>query len=143
MNDAETTGREATSGALDAYQAHRRDLVRFAAVLAGPDDAADVVSAAIMRILERDPGSLGAPCAYLYRSVANQARNLRRGEARRRDREERAAEPEKVEIQPEPYPEVREAIRRLSVRQRAVVYLTDWEDMAEGDVASHLGIGRG
>jgi RNA polymerase sigma factor (sigma-70 family) len=44
---------------------------------------------------------------------------------------------------PEPHPEVQAAVLHLSVRQRAVVYLSYWEDMADKDIAQHLGIGSG
>lgn len=143
MNDGDIAGREATADALDAYRVHRQDLIRFATILVGPHDAADVVSAAMVRILERDPGPLDAPRAYLYRAVGNQARNLMRGEARCRRREARAGAERSTSSLPEPYPEVREAIEGLSVRQRAVVFLTYWEDMTEETIARHLGIGSG
>jgi len=44
---------------------------------------------------------------------------------------------------PEFRPEVRQAVEELSVRQRAVVYLTYWEDMTDEAVAVHLGISAG
>lgn len=143
MNDEEVAQRDAADGVLDAYRLHREELVRFATVLVGPDDAPDVVSSAMVRMLERAPAPVGAPRAYLYQAVANQARNFRRGEARRRHRDTRASADRSTTSLPEPYPEVREAIERLSVRQRAVVYLTYWEDMTDEAVARHLGIGSG
>lgn len=128
---------------VDAYRQHRHELVRFATVLVGPDAAHDVVSSAVLRVIERDPAPVERPKAYLYQAVANQARNHKRGEARRRHREERAPHT-RVEAAPaEPYPEVREAIERLSVRQRAVIYLSYWEDLPEQTVANHLGITAG
>ena len=36
------------------YAAHRADLVRFAAWIGGPDDAADIVSEAMMSLLTGD-----------------------------------------------------------------------------------------
>lgn len=128
---------------VDAYRQHRHDLVRFATVLVGPDAAHDVVSSAVLRVLERDSASAGKPKAYLYQAVANQARNHKRGEARRRSREERAPRTQVEAAPAEPYPEVREAIERLSVRQRAVIYLSYWEDLPEQTVANHLGITTG
>ncbi len=44
---------------------------------------------------------------------------------------------------PELRPEVQQAVERLSVRQRAVVYLTYWEDMTDQMAADHLGISAG
>lgn len=124
------------------YRRHRQDLVRFAAVLVGPDDAQDVVSAAMLRLLDRPPTEVKKPRAYLYQAVTNRARNHQRGETRLRYREQRTA-PREPMPPLESYPEVREAIERLSVRQRAVVYLAYWEDLAEDVIAEHLGIGTG
>lgn len=128
---------------VEAYRRHREDLVRFAAVLVGSDDAQDVVASAVLRLLDRPPTQVEKLRPFLYRAVANQARNHQRSEGRRRHREERVAPRESVAAPPEPYPEVREAIERLSVRQRAVVYLTYWEDLSEAAIADHLGIGAG
>lgn len=123
------------------YDQHREGLVRFATVLVGVDAAQDVVSAALLRLLER-PRKIRNPKSYLFQAVANQAKNHNRHEGRRRVREERTA-PAGYTTVPEPYPEVREAIVGLSTRQRAVVYLTYWEDLTESTVAQHLGISVG
>ncbi len=128
---------------VNAYRQHRHDLVRFATVLVGRNAAQDVVSSALLRVLERDPAPVERPKAYLYQAVANQARNHKRGEARRRSREERAPRTQVEAAQAEPYPEVREAIERLTLRQRAVIYLSYWEDLPEQTVAEHLGITTG
>jgi len=133
---------QAPSVIVDAYRRHCDGLVRFATVLVGADDAHDIVSSAMVRVLEKAP-NVHDPKAYLYRVVANQARNLHRSESRRRAREERVPRARTSAEVPEPYPEVRSAIEKLSVRQRAVVYLTYWEDMTDGDVAESLAIGAG
>ena len=44
---------------------------------------------------------------------------------------------------PEPRPEVLAAVARLSPRQRAVVYLTYWDDLDPMSVAEVLGISDG
>jgi len=78
--DRETTqAPKATEDVADAYRQHRIALIRFATVLVGPDDAHDVVSAAVVRVLGSAPTSLSHPRAYLYQAVANQARNFKRG----------------------------------------------------------------
>lgn len=142
--DRETQqGSKATADVADAYRQHRIALIRFATVLVGPDDAHDVVSAALVRMLDNGPRSLSHPRAYLYQAVANQARNFKRGEARRRARDTQSAARRQVVFQPEPHPEVRAAVEQLSVRQRAVVYLTYWEDMTDEAIGEHLGIGSG
>lgn len=133
--------RQPTTRLADTYRRYSTDLVRFAAVLVGPDDAADVVSSAMIRVLGR-LDSIREPRAYLFQAVANEARNLKRGEVRRRQREAGMSPPDVVHIS-EPYPEVRAAIEGLSVRQRAVVYLTYWEDLTVQSIAEHLGIGSG
>lgn len=144
MERQEAVGQEDASPLMvEAYRRYREDLVRFAAVLVGAGDAQDVVSAAMLRLLDRPPTRVNKPKPYLYRAVANQARNHRRRESRRRQREQRTAPREAAPASPEPYPEVREGIERLSVRQRAVVYLIYWEDLSEEAIAEHLGIGTG
>ncbi len=127
----------------EIYSEHAVALVQFATVLVGPSDAHDVVSSAVLR-------SLGSPGwsqvqnhhSYLYQAVANEARNLYRSESRRRNREVRMSQPIVVHL-PELRPEVQQAVERLSVRQRAVVYLTYWEDMTDQMAADHLGISAG
>ncbi len=132
---------EPTTRLAETYRRYSTDLVRFAAVLVGPDDAADVVSSAMIRVLGR-LDSIREPRAYLFQAVANEARNLKRGEARRRRRETGTSPPDAVHMS-EPYPEVRAAVEGLSVRQRAVVYLAYWEDLPVQSIAEHLGIGSG
>jgi RNA polymerase sigma factor (sigma-70 family) len=144
MSQTDAVGQpEALSPLIAAHHRHRDDLVRFATVLVGASAAQDVVSQAMLRLIDRPPVGVKKPKAYLYQAVANQARNHKRGEARRRRHEERAAPREAVESPPEPYPEVREAIESLSVRQRSVIYLNYWEDLTEEAIAEHLGIGAG
>ena len=138
MNEREVA--EDRNQIVDTYRQHRHGLVRFATVLVGPDAAQDVVSSAVLRVLERNPGAVERPKAYLYTAVANQARNHERGEARRRGREAKAPRAQVQAAPAEPYPEVREAIERLSVRQRAVIYLSYWEDLPDQAVAEHLGV---
>ena len=127
----------------EIYERYVDGLFRYATVLVGPDDAADVVSSAVLRVLRSLAWrSVSDHESYLYRAVTNEARNLYRSESRRRLREERAPALHSVEI-PEPHLEVRAAIEQLSVRQRAVVFLTYWDDMSDREVADHLGISVG
>jgi len=127
----------------DIYSEHSAALTGFATVLVGPDNALDVVSSAVLRAL----GAPGWPSvvnhrAYLYQAVANEARNFNRGQMRRREREASVAQAEIV-YPAEAYPEVLRAVRHLSVRQRAVVYLTYWEDMTDHMIADYLNISAG
>ena len=127
----------------EIYSEHSLALIGFATVLVGPDDAPDIVSSAVLRAL-RSPGWSGVANhrAYLHQAVANEARNFKRGQMRRRQREARVAHGEIV-YPPEAHPEVLQAVRKLSVRQRAVVYLTYWEDMTDQMTADYLDISAG
>jgi RNA polymerase sigma-70 factor (ECF subfamily) len=44
---------------------------------------------------------------------------------------------------PEVRPEVLAAVSRLSIRQRAVIVLTDWDDLDPQSIASLMAIGQG
>ena len=80
--------------------------------------------------------------AYLYRAVLNQARTEYRDRQRRWSKELRAAAADRADM-PEYRPEVLAAVRKLSLRQRAVIVLTYWEDLAPDEIASRLGISEG
>ena len=61
---------------------------------------------------------------------------------RRRAGEIRAAADLGASDLPEVRPEVLRAVGKLSVRQRAVVYLAYWDDMRPAEIARRLGIGE-
>ncbi len=127
----------------ELYREHGPGLVRFATSLVGPNDAADVVQNAVVRAFTSSSWEhVANHRAYLYRSVMNEANSQHRSTMRRRAREMRMAHPA-VEYPQEVQPEVLEAVGSLSPRQRAVMYLTYWEDLDEATVAERLGIGRG
>ena len=76
---------DATGSDAAIYDALRHELIRYATALVGPDDAADLVSGAVLGAL-RSKGSLSAlqePKPYLMRSVLNEARMLHRSRSRR------------------------------------------------------------
>lgn len=126
----------------ELYRRHAPELVRFAAMLVG-DDAEDVVASAFARCMSADAWSgVENHRAYLFRAAANEARSLQRSAANRRVREQRVAVDGVVEVGV-PRPEVWEAVESLSIRQRAVVYLTYWHDLSDVMVAELLGIGPG
>lgn len=125
------------------YDSCAAALVKFATGLVGVSDAADVVHNAVLRtITSRAWPRVENHRSYLYRAVLNEARSHYRSAARRRAREQRAAVRGVVEL-PEVRPDVFRAVGQLSVRQRAVVVLTYWEDLDEITVADRLGISPG
>jgi RNA polymerase sigma factor (sigma-70 family) len=127
----------------ELYRKHSDALIRFATGLVGPHDAPDVVSAAVISCLTSPNWSAVADKKpYLYRSVYNEAAMLRRSSVRRFWREQRTAQPQPTEAY-EIRPEVLEAVKRLSVRQRAVIVLTYWEDLDPGAIAGLLQISHG
>lgn len=127
----------------EVYRDCAADLVRFATGLVGPSDAHDVVSAAVLRsISSRTWSTVSDRRAYLYRAVLNQAKNEHRDRQRRWAKELRAASDSRSYL-PEYRPEVLTAVRRLSLRQRAVIILHYWEDLSPTDVAERLGISDG
>ena len=132
---------EASDG--EVYRKYADDLTRFATGLVGPSNAADVVSDAVLSCFG-SPGwsTVHEKRSYLYRSVFNRAAEFHRATGRRRAREERVALPDLVDP-PEVRPEVLGAVQRLSVKQRAVIVLTYWEDLGPSAVAQLMGISEG
>jgi RNA polymerase sigma-70 factor (ECF subfamily) len=128
----------------EIYRKYAEELIRFATVVVGPHDAADAMSAGVVRALRsRGWADVSYPRAYLYRAVLNEARMMRRRDATRRRYEARASEPDRGHEVPTPRPEVTQALRRLSTRQRAVVYLTYWEDLDPAAIGRLLDISDG
>lgn len=127
----------------EIYRSHAPELVRFANSLVGPSDAPDVVSSAVLKAFTSKSWSdVENHRAYLYRAVLNEVRSQHRATMRRKARELRAAPPQITEM-PEVRPDVLEALGQLSTRQRAVSYLTYFEDLDESSVAERLGISPG
>jgi RNA polymerase sigma factor (sigma-70 family) len=127
----------------EVYAECAKDLVRFATGLVGPSDAADVVSAAVVRCLSsRAWPTVRDRRAYLFRAVLNQARAGALSRSRREARERRASAPEAVPPT-EVDPAVLAAVARLSVRQRAVVVLTYWADQDPASIAELLDVSEG
>jgi RNA polymerase sigma factor (sigma-70 family) len=128
----------------EVYGKYAEELVRFATVLVGPDAAADVVSASVITAFGA-PAWLNVrnPRAYLYRAVLNESRMTARRDARRTRYEQRAAPRDVADAPSTPRPDVFAAVAALSPRQRAVVYLTYWEDLDPGSAGALIGISDG
>jgi len=126
----------------EVYAKHADELLRFAATLVGPSDAEDLLSSAVLRAMSAASwASVKSPRAYLFRSVLNEARQLARSSRRRLLREARAAVPDAVDP-PIVRPEVLNAVAKLSVDQRAVVFLTYWCDLTVEEVSDTLGLSQ-
>jgi RNA polymerase sigma factor (sigma-70 family) len=128
----------------EIYSRHAGELTRFATAVVGPNDAQDVVSIAVVSAFtSKSWPTVENHRAYLYRSVLNASHSFKRSDARRRAREQSTAPTTDVTVQPEFQPEVFAAVEDLSPRQRAVVFLTYWEDCTTAETADRLGISQG
>jgi RNA polymerase sigma factor (sigma-70 family) len=128
----------------DAYRKWADDLVRYATVLAGRSDAADVVGDAFASVLARgEPWwtTVRDPRAYLFRAVLNSARMRVRSTGRRERRESLVGGRDAGE--PHIDPAVSRAVAALSVQQRAVIFLAYWEDLRPADIAAVLRVSEG
>jgi RNA polymerase sigma factor (sigma-70 family) len=123
------------------YLKHADDLLRFASAVAGPSAADDIVAAVVMRVLvaSDDWRSIRNLRGYLVRSVMNEAITRQRSSSRRlrRERRDSAFEPS-ASFDDHVRPEVLDAVSRLTLRLRAVVYLTYWLDQSASEVANEL-----
>ena len=127
----------------EIYRKYSEELARFAQGLVGRVDSADIVSAAVLQSMSAASWSqVTNHRAYLYRAILNQAKKTHRDRQRRWNKELRGGfEPHK-EI-PEVRPEVLTAVSALSPRQRAVIVLTYWDDLATDEIAEFLGLSEG
>ena len=125
------------------YRRHADELIRYATVLVGPADAPDVVTDAVLAAF-RTSGwrDVANPRAYLFRAVLHRAHSVRRSDARRAARERRTAAAEYVR-DGEPSVDAHRALATLSPQQRAVVFLTYWEDRTPSQIAELLDVGEG
>jgi RNA polymerase sigma-70 factor (ECF subfamily) len=126
-------------------------LIRFATTIVGPAHAEDVMTDGVLAAM-RSPSwrRVDNRVNYLYRCVLNAGRMHLRSAGRRRLREERVWRTNRrdpgaddLDAIASPNPEVRAAVAGLSARQRAVIFLTYWEDLDERATADRLGISVG
>ena len=129
----------------ELYRKYADELIRYATVLIGPDRAGDAVADALVGALQggrlRDARH---PKAYLYRSVHNAATAI----ATRATKRERREIEDGITARPHYWPadvdlDVIQAVARLSPRQRAVIYLTYWDDQTPQAIADILEISEG
>ncbi len=114
---------------------HKDELARYAAVLVGPNDAEDVVSTVVLRILNRRGlTDLEDARPYLFRAVLNECKTRA---VRNRAGAGIADLPEPPP--PEPRPEVFAAVLELPLGQRAATYLVYWADLSIAETARVMG----
>jgi len=134
MNDVVALGRT------EVYEKYAEDLVRFATGLVGPTDSQDVVSTAVMGAMwSTQWSSVRNQRSYLFKAVLNQARMHYRGTMRRRARELRSLDSGGAGS-PEIRLDVLEAVKKLGLQQRAVIFLAYWEDLPGFEIARRLGL---
>lgn len=123
----------------EVFQEYGVELTRFATSMVGPSEAQDVVSDALLRSMWSNGWrKVQNQRAYLYRAVASQARMNHRSASRRRERERRA-HPALVTGSADSGVDVWDALGHLSVDERAVVFLTYWEERTEHETAELVG----
>jgi RNA polymerase sigma-70 factor (ECF subfamily) len=136
----------------EAYSQYADELVRYAAVLVSPWAADDVVADTFADLLHRPDGAWARARdhkAFLFGAVANQARMHHRSNGRRRQREQRVATLVRahpgptIDDDPRASGERLDVLDVLSVQQRAVIYLTYWQDLSVAQVAEVLGVTDG
>ncbi|MEY4174746.1 MAG: hypothetical protein RI900_1911 [Actinomycetota bacterium] len=126
----------------ELYAKHAEELIRFATTLVGPAMAEDLTTSSFLSAVS-SPAWKGVsePRAYLFRVVLNQSRSIRRADRRRAAREHAAAQGAEVEPSTLSF-EVRDAISRLSLDERSVLYLAYWLDFPVSEIAEVLGMSR-
>ena len=127
------------------YRSYSAELTRYATGLVGPFDAPDVVTDACLKAFEaRAWPEVADRRAYLYKTVLTVAHDHHRRTLSRRLREMKVAGRDQM---PDQFGsidiEVLDAVERLSVQQRAAVFLTYWEDLTPEMVAQRMGVSSG
>lgn len=130
----------------DFYRKHGPAMRRMAVALVGPSDGEDIMSTAYARVLgARTWASLNdeEKVRYLCRAVTNEARRWGAKRTRQYKRDALLAAQHTVSPEYQVDDTVWNAIANLTTRQRAVVYLTYYEDLKTSQVADRLGISVG
>jgi len=116
------------------------ELIRFATSLVGPSQAEDLLGSTVAKAIASTRWDrIDNKRAYLYRMLVNEAHKSRRSAGRRSERELRVVHGDAVEMERGLDPDVLAALKRLSVRQRAVIHLTYWADLTPAQVADTIG----
>lgn len=128
----------------EIYRKFADGLVRYATVLVGPDRAHDAVGDAFVGALRSGRlVEVSNTEAYLYRAVHNSAVTILDRASRRERREVRAVIADRGPYVGDADLDVVAVLAQLSPRQRAVIWLTYWDDLTPTRVADVLGISVG
>jgi RNA polymerase sigma factor (sigma-70 family) len=115
------------------------ELMRFATSLVGPSEAEDLMASAVTNAISSASWRhVDNRRAYLYRMLVNEAGRSRRATSRRHAREVRVVHRDAIEMERGVDPDVLAALKRLSVRQRAVIHFTYWADLTPNQIADIL-----
>lgn len=131
------------------YRAHLEPLLRFAWLLCGDrDQAEDVVAEAFARVFPQwRRGQVSEPYAYLRRAVLNEVTSRGRRRVLEVREEHRRLRHGRVDGPLDEFVAERDvvvqALRRLPLRQRAVLVLRFYDDLPEREVANILGLSVG
>lgn len=124
----------------ELYAKHSDELTRFATTLVGPSYAEDIVANAVIRSMNsKSWPTVTEPRAYLFRAVLNEARSVGRSD-RRRTRRERSVAPHEAAEEATISLEVRDAMARLSLRERSALHLAYWHELSVSEIARTLGL---
>jgi RNA polymerase sigma factor (sigma-70 family) len=128
-----------------AYRRHAAELIRYATVMVGPDDAPDVVTDAMVRVFSgsTDLAAVENLRALLFRAVYHRAVDHLRSTTRRRAREAAFDRQRDVAVATGSAVDARAALARLSVQQRTVIFFTYWCDQSPVEIAAVLGVSEG
>ena len=127
----------------EAYRRHADELVRYATIIAGPADAADIVADVFAEVIASQTwASVVNQRAYLYRAVFNRACGHHRSTDRRHRREATVAVVDRW-APPDPSVDAHRALGHLPPKQRAVVFFTYWADMDPQHIADLLDVSEG
>ncbi len=130
-----------------AYRRHAVELTRYATVMVGVHDAADVVSDAMANVFGRPESrsEVENVRALLFRAVHHRVIDLGRASSRRRRREETFAlrSLPAAALDGVTGVDARAALRVLSVQQRSVVFLAYWADQTPAEISVVLGVSEG
>jgi RNA polymerase sigma factor (sigma-70 family) len=128
-----------------AYRRHAAQLIRYATVLVGPDNAHDVVTDAMVHVFasNTDLSRIDNVEAYLFRAVHHRAVDHHRAASRRR-RREAAYDRQRSRPTAEWTPiDARASLEPLTMQQRTIVFLTYWADQTPAAIADVLGVSEG